>query len=74
MATGQQLTHSASHPASVAHKLATYNPCQISPERALPFDFVVGILECWSVSWLVIISLIGNQLQYNGVVIYYSFM
>ena len=40
----------------------------------LPFDFVVGILEYQSVFWMVIIFLIDNYLQRNGVVIYYSFM
>jgi len=39
-----------------------------------PPDFVVGILEYRSVSWLVIIFLIDNKLQCKGVVIYYSFM
>ena len=38
----------------------------------LPFDFVIGIVEYWSVSRQVIISLTGNKLQCKGVVIYYS--
>jgi len=51
-------------------------PClsRVNFSHFLPFNFVVGILEYRSVSWLVIISWLGKWLQCKGVVIYYSFM